>query len=846
MSSKGGGTQGYRYYMSLLMGLCRGPLNELVQIKVGDKIAWTGNKCGGPEYIDKPALFGGDDKEGGIQGPFDVFMGAPTQILPGDQIVKGEVLPDVKASIGGLVSQMRGVAMLWFDGMVSAMNPYLKEWKVRVRRSTAGWYNDNPWYPEKATIFLGGAEASASSNAPVSFPIINGNKINFNRNIAPGDVFTINGVTLTIVDDDDPADFEVKPNSTRERSVRNIANYVNARSTDFKATATYTATSVSFTMLQQTASIYAMNASHIVYECFTDKLWGRGLDAIEDIDENSFIYAANTLCSENFGLCIGWYRKEDIDVFIRKVCDLVGGLTYTDRETGKTVFKLIRDDYEIDDLPLYTPETGLLSIDSDDSEASDGAFNEIIGTSIDPLTNLEFQRRVHNLAAHQSQGAPSSLDQDYKGIPTKQLMDRVLLRDLRAMSSGLKKYTLTLDRRGWRVAPGSVIRISHPARGFQNLVLRVGEIDDGNLVNGQIRIKAAIDVFGLPATSYQGIVDNGWVAPSTVAVPAPEERLVEAGYRELYLRLGATETQATDPTAAYIGQLAREPNGTSQAYDLTTKVEGGEYSVKGTGPFTGSAFLTAPVGPTDIAFPLTKLNQFGPGNLGEALLIGDEIVAFDEWDADTKIATVRRGAADTIPQAHGIEDPLWTIDDDLVPDGIAYAAGETVFSKVLTRTSSEVLDPALADENEIELVGRHAKPYPPADVQIDGESIYTADLTVIRAEPEITWVDRNRLTQADTLLGNFEAGTAPEEGATVTIYVYLPDEEEPVATYDGIDGNTWTYTGEMQADDGVTGGAVRIEVGSKRDGLESYQRHSFGVVLSAGWGYGWGNEWGGD
>ena len=137
MSAKGGGTQGYRYYMSLASGLCRGPLDEMVEIKVGDKTAWEGHKCGAPDFIDKPDLFGGDDKEGGIRGPFDLFMGEPDQVLPGPQVVQGETLPGIRESIGGLVSQMRGVAVVWFDGLVSAMSPYLKEWKFRVRRSKA-------------------------------------------------------------------------------------------------------------------------------------------------------------------------------------------------------------------------------------------------------------------------------------------------------------------------------------------------------------------------------------------------------------------------------------------------------------------------------------------------------------------------------------------------------------------------------------------------------------------------------------------------------------------------------------------------------------------------------------
>jgi hypothetical protein len=144
MSKGGGGTTGFRYLMSLLFGMGRGPINELVEIEVGDKKAWQGNLSDDTvQSINKPNLFGGDEKEGGIVGKFRLFPGRFDQVLPG----AAPGLPSVKDSIGGLVSEFRNMTMLWFDGEISAMNPYPKEWKFRLRRYDAGWYNDEPWYP---------------------------------------------------------------------------------------------------------------------------------------------------------------------------------------------------------------------------------------------------------------------------------------------------------------------------------------------------------------------------------------------------------------------------------------------------------------------------------------------------------------------------------------------------------------------------------------------------------------------------------------------------------------------------------------------------------------------------
>jgi hypothetical protein len=74
MGGKGGQTIGYHYYFSILFGIGR-QVNELRTIMVADKIAWEGTVLRGDvQAIKKPDLFGGEKKEGGIQGPFRIFF----------------------------------------------------------------------------------------------------------------------------------------------------------------------------------------------------------------------------------------------------------------------------------------------------------------------------------------------------------------------------------------------------------------------------------------------------------------------------------------------------------------------------------------------------------------------------------------------------------------------------------------------------------------------------------------------------------------------------------------------------------------------------------------------------
>ena len=145
MSGGGGsGVVGYKYSFGIHMGISRGPVDELIEIKVGDKSAWRGSITGNTTLdIDQPGLFGGETGEGGIQGSLLTLFGGPTQTAP---TAMGAVLDTPMPGF-------RRKLTVFFDGIVTMMNPYPKPWKFRVRRALQGWDGD-PWYPEKAIISL--------------------------------------------------------------------------------------------------------------------------------------------------------------------------------------------------------------------------------------------------------------------------------------------------------------------------------------------------------------------------------------------------------------------------------------------------------------------------------------------------------------------------------------------------------------------------------------------------------------------------------------------------------------------------------------------------------------------
>lgn len=751
-------TIGYRYFFSLHMGLGRGPINEIAEIRVGDVPARTDpirlDDGGKLVLINKPDLFGGEKKEGGIQGPLYCYNGAENQNLQPALASALGTLPSIAASLGGDVPNFRGVVTLWFDGLVAAMNPYPKEWSFRVRRHTAGWFGNDPWYPAKARVVL----------------------------------YSENG-----------------------------------------------------------GSIHAMNGAHMLYEINTNPEWGRGMPA-DLLDENSYVAAANTLCSEGLGLCIPWFRQENIKEFIPVIINHIGGVQYVDRETGKMTLRLIRGDYDPDDLPLFTPDTGLLDVIDDDASGEETSYNEIVVKGFDPTTKEDIMVRVHNLAAIQSQGEIISNTIEYRGLATRDLCARVALRELKVQMP-LRKMNVILDRRGWRIAPGMPFRISHPAKGINNMILRAGEVNDGTLTDGKVTVKSVQDIFGMPETSFITPPGSGWTPPSFTAIPPAETRMYEVNWRDYYRVTSAADQDAVDAGASFVALLAKDPpNVQTQGFDVLTSLTSGTYNTDevSTVGFTNWLNLFADIGPLDTELEVEEDNiaQFVQEFVaGMAVLIDDEQLEFVAFDDVTRLATVKRGVADTIPAAHEAGTTIWLIDDELGADGDEYQDGETVYGKALTRTSTDVLDQSAATEVSIEVNQRVFRPYPPGDVQVDAESIYLIG-NAEHAEPVLTWTHRDRKLQADMLVAHEDGSVGPEPGTTYNIRVYGPDGTTLLRETDVGLVDTWTYDATMQSADGNPV-RVWIELESVRDELASHFLYRFKVVLVAGWGYGWGENWGG-
>lgn len=732
----GGGSEvtiGYRYFMSVHMGLSRGPIDELKEIRVGDQKAWpldaqptqTDDNYTPGFQINAPELFGGDKKEGGIKGTAALMMGKPTQDPPSW----------IRTLMGGRVPGFRGVATLFYDGLICSLNPYPKAWKMRMSRVTKGW-DGAVWQPGLAAI-------------PMAAGAIN-----------------------------------------------------------------------------------AMNPAHILYECATNRQWGRGLPRAM-LDEAEWAKSAQTLFDEGFGMCLTWKRQDSLQAFAQSVVDHIGAALFIDRRTGLLKLSLIRGDYDVETIPFFDYRNGLLEISDADTATRDNAVNEVIVNWHDPIENKDRQVRVHNLASIQSLGAINSQTTDYAGIPTLDLATRVAQRDLKVVASALKRFKLKLDRRAWYLSPGMVIRVNAPDRAVNNLILRIGKFTENSITDGALEVEAVIDVFGLPLTTFVSEEEPQWTPPDTSAQIVSDRLVRESTYRDFVQRLDAPNLDLLTDTQSAITTVASKPSSLSLSYTPSTKTGSEPYVDRGAATFCPMVILSANAGMYDTTLFFSGGTDLGLIEVGGAIQVGSEILRLDDIEVDgSGIAgtlTVGRGSADTLPTAHLSGAKAYFTDEGTGSDFREYASGETVSVKLRTNTSSAILATDLAPIDTVALVARQAKPYAPADLKVNAAPYGTVSSASGAADVVLTWAHRDRLSQLDQLIAHTEASVGPEVGVTYEIKVFNSNvATSPVRTVSGVTGTSWTYTVAMQTADGLSGNFT-FELDAARSGIRSFQKYRFSI-----------------
>ncbi len=863
-------TTGFFYRLGLHFVICHAA-DALRGIYAGGRQAWVGNETdNGQIYIDAEQLFGGKKREGGILGSADLMFGRAAQTA-NDYLASKIAIP---------LPPFRGFFGLVFrGGKVTANNPYIKPWEFDVERFEQGWANETNtcWYPEKVRVPLVGGdsesvithaaiddnwkyqvEAAGSiadysdpgyddsawsvsqggfGNAVVGFgtPTPNtfvasgsaGKAIWLRREIVPvqGGAITIdlyhddgptlwwNGVQLSLTSIDYfhstvtiPASNVLPSNILAYRVYDSIPSgspiniYAGAGVTEGPGEDVFN----------------EMNGAHILYQCLTDTDIGMGQPA-SMIDEASYTSVADTLYNEGFGLFLTLVQQASIEEFMQEVLNHIGGVQYTDPETGKWVLKLLRDDYDPETLEVFDEEH-IVSVDSFQRPGYGETVNQIIVKYQDQLNGgVEAATPPHNdLANIQAQGATVSQTRTYVGLPTASLANRVADRDLRAAATPLAKMRITMTRAGWALRPGDVIKITWAKLGLSEIVVRVLAINTGTLTDGKIVLDCAEDVFGLPASSYVNQEDSGFVAPDATPAPIVIQDVLEASYWDVSRTLGPADLALVDADAAYIETLAAPVNGLQLNYQIYSRISPADYEDQDLGEYLPTAEVAVAVAREDTEITYSDGLNVDQVELPARAIIGTgrlaEHVVVTAIDEGLLTLTVDRGVLDTTPQEHEVGARIWFIDENVSQDSTERATADDVDVKLISISGSG--DSLLADATEMSIVPdqRFFRPYPPGNVEINGEGYPTLIIDPL----SVTYADRDRIQQTAGYILQTDGDIGPEAGVTYNGYLYDDDTDTLLLSETGI-ANPW---------EPVLAGVytLRLELASERDSIESWQR----------------------
>jgi len=848
-------TVGYRYFMGLHFGVCQGPVDALLEIRGGDRVAWRGSVIESQGInIKAPELWGGEKKEGGLIGHLDVMMGEPSQ-APN---------PYLASQIAGPMPAFRGFLSLVFrKGMVGAMNPYPKPWSFKVRRIIKGWAGGAAWYPEKAPVRLFGGVVISSSTVwdyqvlpadanpgydnitpPVSGwlqaagPFSGGTGVPAGNGLWPthttlwtrkvvsvpvgstymvravaenGCILLVNGTFVGAVNRDNesipfnqnnPVEFIMNGGSSYELAVKGFDE-------------TGTGGGVYLKIEVELLRSIAMNPAHIVYQALTDSDWGMGYPPAA-LDLASFKQAADTFQAEGLGLCGQWTRQDTIESFVQEVLSHAGAALGQDPRTG--LFRLIptRGGYDVATLPEFRRGLNVSAVDSFERAAMGETVNEVTVQYVDAETGNDGAVTVQHLANVQAQGGVVSQSVRYPMAPTASIAQRLAQRDLTTKASPLCKVKLTTDRSAFGLLPGDVVRWTDAKLGIVDMPMRVLQVDYGSLTAGAIKLDLAEDVFGMPATTYLGQQEGGWVEPSTEPQPPAAAQVLEIPYLAIHRAEGGSVANALSADAGYLGMLAAKAPGVSYGYTLMASVAGGEFEQVGGGEWAASAILAADIGPADTVLSLGGVTDAAEFSAGALVMIGGgddaELVRIDSATPGAASITVGRGVGDTVAGLAGwpIGTRVWVVDDNVGEGVTEYVEGEAVEAKASTNAPGGTLPLGASPGGVVTMAARAARPYPPAGLTVGG----VAWPVQVIGDIELAWSHRDRLLQADQLVDQAAGSIGPEAGTTYTVRTYLDDV---------LDDEQTGITGAAAMVQPSGNGAARVEVVAVRDGLESWQ-----------------------
>ena len=790
------------YYASIQFTICQGPIDSLRAIQVEEREVYVGAATDHSTlYLDKPDLFGGPSREGGIQGELDLCFGATDQ-TPNSHL---------QSLLGTAIPAFKGVFTAVAKNMLLGNNYYLKPWKFVVRRIHTRKGGIPQWQDSLAEVPVN-CLLDSSSVMEISHvgPLVT---------IKVANIYAFSvGMAVTIQNASD---------STYDGTWTISSIDTSAGTFKFSLASTPSGVpdiSANSMMTVGYNSLGNMNPAHIIRDCLTDGSFGFGYSETM-IDEASFLSAAQLFYDEGLGFSFLWANESSMDDFIAELEKHAQCTVFVDRTTEK---------YKIFPVRKMESTTGLVLLD-DSNIVKVGNFrrktpNDLISTLTvkyeDYITLKQATYTVHDAALAQRQDGNNTKTVTYNGVTNVGLAQRLALRDARQMAMPVFSCTIECNRDAENLNRGMAFRFHKPDIYPTELIMRVNSIDLGTATNGKITIEAMEDFFH--AADIQQIIPphTHWVSPINDPTAVVYRKLIETPYYMVAKEKGDSYASSLDPLIGFIAVTGVSPTADAYSAGLWSDT-GSNYVRRGVADFCYSCTLGVEITRTTTTFVIG--NSIDP----ELLDINSFVIVDNEFMQVTSFSsgsmTVIRGVLDSVPEAHLFGARIFGIQEYSDTDYIEYVDGETVNVKLTTITPKGELALAAANLDSVTIDQRPYRPYPPANVKFNN-SYWPGGIVRDGANQfTMSWATRNRLTQTDALVGFYSGNISTEPGVTYSGELRKSSDNSLIDSFSGSTGTSYTFTS-------VYLGLVYAKVWSVRDGVTSYQtvQHTF-TITAASW-----------
>lgn len=582
-----------------------------------------------------------------------------------------------------------------------------------------------------------------------------------------------------------------------------------------------------------TEAIYApdMNPIHKIREILTDDTAMNKPEV--DINDTNFMAAAERIFSE--GLGISWaITEKSCKEALDELCNHIEAGVRVNRQTGRYEIILFRDDwYDLNTAQSFN-ENNIKTLQLDIAN-SDETINTLNVNYYDRANIKKSAFNVAEIGLIHTLGHENAETIDFPYFTKRRNAEIVANWKLKQLSTPAWAGAFTTGSyEARKLNRYDVIKLNWSSKGIVNLPVRIMKISLGDGRDNTVTIDFVEVVPYSEMTTTTINVDPPVVQPGLE--PQINQSVVfEMPYLEAVQQVGQLEVDnqlANNSDISYLMVATKRPQDNSLNALLYTDAGVG-YERASRVDYCATADLDQSIGYLENSFAVKNTSAMDQVTAGSVVLVDEEIMVFQSYDLATKIMTVKRGALDTIPKPHAQNAVFYFYDNFASFDMTQYVQSEIIKAKVLTTTPSGVLDLADASELSLTMQARAIRPYPPANVKIDG--VYYPE-NISGANIVLTWVDRNRLQQTGgDVLGYFDPGVTIESGVTYQLQVYLVDSENVETEFFNQDiGTVNTYSLDISTAPAGTQ-RYRVILKASKNGYESFQHfeHVLNTQLTA-------------